>query len=79
METLVQKPSGWVQGRRTRQDQTIELTFAVKQTGKQELHDALMVVSMPSSPENVQDLSNEEVHKVTALDAAHQYLPPDCG
>ena len=51
VETPVQKPSGWLQGRRTGQDQTIELTFAVKQTGKQELHDALMRVSMPSSPE----------------------------
>ena len=43
VETPVQKPSGWLQGRRTGQDQTIELTFAVKQTGKPELHDALML------------------------------------
>jgi len=71
VETPVQKPSGWVQGSRTGQDETIELTFAVKQTGKQELHDALMRVSMPSSPEYGQHLSNEEVHKMTAPDAAH--------
>ena len=56
VEIPVQKPSGWVQGRHTGQDQTIELTFAVKQTGKQELHDALMRVSMPSSPEYGQHL-----------------------
>ena len=45
METSVQKPSGWAQGRPTRQDQTIELTFAVKQTGKQALYEALIAVN----------------------------------
>merc|ERR1719198_2160357 len=71
VETPVEKPSGWVQGSRTSQDQVIELTFAVKQQGKQELHDALMRVSMPSSPDYGQHLSNEEVHQMTAPDTAH--------
>jgi len=48
-----------------------ELNFAVKQQGKQELHDALMRVSMPSSPEYGQHLSNQEVHQMTAPDASH--------
>jgi tripeptidyl-peptidase-1 len=71
VETRVQKPRGWVQGSRTNQDQVIELIFAVKQQGKQELHDALMRVSMPSSPDYGQHLSNEEVHQMTAPDTAH--------
>merc|ERR1719399_2217387 len=71
VETAVQKPSGWVQGSRTSQEKTIELLFAVKQQGKQELHDALMRVSMPSSPDYGQHLSNEEVHQMTAPDTAH--------
>jgi tripeptidyl-peptidase-1 len=70
VETPVQKPGAWVQGSRTSQDQTIELTFAVKQQGKQELHNALMRVSTPSSPESGQHLSNEEVHQMTVPKAA---------
>jgi tripeptidyl-peptidase-1 len=71
VETPVQKSSGWRQGSRTSQDKTIELIFAVKQQGKQELHDALMRVSTPSSPEYGQHLSNAEVHQMTAPDPAH--------
>jgi len=71
VETKVQKPIGWVQGSRSNQDQTIELLFAVKQQGQQELHDALMRVSKPSSPEYGQHLSNDEVHQMTTPDPAH--------
>jgi len=71
VETPVQKVSGWVQGSRTGQDEILELTFAVKQQGKRELHDALMSVSLPSSPEYGQHLSNDEVHRITAPDASH--------
>jgi len=71
VESPVQAPSAWVQGSRTNQDQIVELTFAVKQQGKQELHDALMRVSMPSSSEYGQHLSNEEVHQMTAPAPAH--------
>jgi tripeptidyl-peptidase-1 len=71
VETPVQRPSGWVRGSRTNHEQTIELLFAVKQQGKQELHDALMRVSRPSSPEYGQHLSNDEVHQMTAPDPAH--------
>lgn len=71
VESPVQRSSGWKQGSRTNQEQTIELIFAVKQQGKQELHDALMRVSTPSSPEYGQHLSNDEVHQMTAPDPAH--------
>lgn len=71
VESPVTKSSAWKQGSRASQEQTIELTFAVKQQGKSDLHDALMRVSKPSSPEYGQHLSNDEVHRMTAPDPAH--------
>jgi len=71
VESQVQPSGGWKLGSKSNKDQTIELTFAVKQQGKKELHDALMRVSKPSSPEYGQHLSNDEVHKMTAPDPAH--------
>jgi len=71
VESPVTKSSAWKLGSRASPDQTIELTFAVKQQGKQDLHDALMRVSKPSSPDYGQHLSNDEVHRMTAPDPAH--------
>jgi len=65
------KPSGWKLGSPTGQEQTIELTFAVKQQGLQTLHDTLMRVSKPSSKEYGQHLSNKEVHEMVAPDPVH--------
>jgi tripeptidyl-peptidase-1 len=71
VESKVERSSGWTVGSSASPDQTIELSFAVKQRGLKELHDTLMRVSMPSSPEYGQHLSNEEVHRMTAPDPAH--------
>jgi len=71
VESPVTRSSAWKQGSRASQDQMIDLIFAVKQQGKNDLHDALMRVSKPSSPDYGQHLSNDEVHRMTAPDPAH--------
>lgn len=65
LETEVQLPANW-QVSEMPPSGELELTFAVKQSGLKELHDALMRVSTPSSPDYGQHLSNEEVQKITA-------------
>lgn len=65
LEMEVPLPTNW-QLSDTPPSAEIELTFAVKQSGLRELHDALMRVSTPSSPDYGRHLSNEEVQNMTA-------------
>jgi len=60
------KPVAWKVSGPSPKDEQIELTFAVKQRGLPELHDTLMRVSSPSSPDYGKHLSNEEVNSLTA-------------
>lgn len=62
---------GWIFGEPTPKTHLIELTFAVKQRGLKELHDTLMSVSSPSSPDYGKHLSNEQVQALTAPDPRH--------
>lgn len=69
----------WVLKDSTPRGQLIELIFAVKQRGLQELHDTLMDVSTPSSPSYGKHLSNAQVHQLTAprpshIQAVHEFL-----
>lgn len=64
-------PKGWEISGPTPRGQTIELHFAVKQRNVGLLHDKLMQVSMPSSPEYGKHLSNREVHELIAPERAH--------
>lgn len=69
--------SGWATGGESPRDARIELSFAVKQRGLEELHDTLMRVSMPSSPDYGKHLSNEEVNAMTAPDPEHIRIVED--
>lgn len=64
-------PSGWTSVGPTPRQQKIELHFAVKQRNVEQLHDALMQVSTPSSPDYGMHLSKENVHKLTAPNPEH--------
>jgi len=64
-------PRAWTVSGPAPREMQIELTFAVKQNGLQELHDTLMRVSSPSSPEYGKHLTNEQVNELTAPRAAH--------
>lgn len=66
-----QVPMGWASVGQAPREQAIELVFAVKQRGLEELHTALMRVSVPSSPFYGQHLTNEDVLKLTAPDPKH--------
>jgi tripeptidyl-peptidase-1 len=59
-------PAAWKTNGMPAPHHMIELTFAVKQRGLQELHDHLMRVSNPFSKEYGMHLSTEEVHTLTA-------------
>jgi len=61
-------PIAWVANGPTPRSTVIELVFAVKQNGLRELHDTLMRVSVPSSPDYGKHLSNDEVNALTAPD-----------
>lgn len=72
METpTLASASSWTVGEPTPRGSLIELTFAVKQQGLKELHDALMRVSSPSSPDYGKHLSNEQVQAMTAPAGEH--------
>eukprot|EP00929_Paragymnodinium_shiwhaense_P003889 TRINITY_DN1045_c0_g1_i1.p2 TRINITY_DN1045_c0_g1~~TRINITY_DN1045_c0_g1_i1.p2 ORF type:complete len:572 (-),score=151.30 TRINITY_DN1045_c0_g1_i1:239-1954(-) len=62
---------GWTVSAPTSRDTKIDLTFAIKQQGLQELHDTLMAVSTPESPRYGAHLSNDEVQKLTAPKPEH--------
>jgi len=62
---------------RSPSDELLQLTFAVKQRGLQELHATLMRVSDPVSPEYGMHLSNDEVQALTAPDPLHVELVMD--
>lgn len=64
-------PEAWRFEGRSSADERIELTFAVKQRGLEELHNALMRVSSPSSPDYGMHLSNDQVNAMTAPDPMH--------
>merc|ERR1711924_359856 len=64
-------PSSWSISTPTLPESLVELTFAVKQRGLEQLHDTLMRVSDPSSPEYGKHLSNEQVHALTSPDPKH--------
>lgn len=59
-------PDGWAVVGQTPRGNLLELTFAVRQRGLAELHETLMRVSSPSSPDYGQHLSNAEVNAMTA-------------
>jgi tripeptidyl-peptidase-1 len=59
-------PHGWTIGEHTPRSQNIKLLFAVKNTNVDKLHNKLMSVSTPSSPEYGMHLSNSEVHAMVA-------------
>jgi len=63
--------SSWTVAGPTPRGNLIELTFAVKQRGLEELHAALMSVSSPSSAEYGKHLSNERVQAMTAPAPEH--------
>jgi len=63
--------SSWTVADPTPRGDLIELTFAVKQRGLQELHDTLMRVSSPSSSEYGKHLANEQVQAMTAPAPEH--------
>lgn len=63
--------SSWTVAGPTPRASLIELTFAVKQQGTQELHDALMRVSSPSSSEYGKHLTNQQVQAMTAPAPEH--------
>eukprot|EP00662_Eupelagonemidae_sp_cell21_P034161 gene34161-37687_t len=63
-------PHGWRSVGPSPRSQQVELVFAVKQTNTAELHDALMRVSDPTSPDYGRHLSNAEVHALVAPDPA---------
>merc|ERR1719359_310279 len=67
----MEMPSKWVLKDSTPRGRLIELTFAVKQRGLQELHDTLMKVSSPTSSEYGKHLSNEQVQALTAPEPSH--------
>jgi len=64
-------PVGWSTFGQASREQLLELSFAVKQRGLYELHEALMRVSSPDSPDYGRHLSNEEVNAMTAPEADH--------
>lgn len=64
-------PSAWSVSKATEPESLIELTFAVKQRGLEELHNTLMRVSDPTSLDYGKHLSNEQVHALTAPDPKH--------
>lgn len=64
-------PDKWNTLLSTARGQTIELTFAVKQQNLEQLHDTLMRVSKPSSPDYGMHLSNDEVQTLTAPKPEH--------
>merc|ERR1719253_2144359 len=64
-------PHAWTVSGPAPREMQIELTFAVKQNGLQELHDTLMRVSSPSSPDYGKHLSNEQVQAMTAPAGEH--------
>lgn len=59
-------PDGWRIIGRADPLQKLELTFAVKQTNLAALHNTLMAVSKPSSPQYGMHLTNERVHALVA-------------
>merc|ERR1719183_337332 len=59
-------PNAWTIGEQTPRSQNIKLLFALKNTNVDKLHDKLMSVSTPSSPEYGMHLSNSEVHAMVA-------------
>jgi len=63
---LVDFPQGWQAEGPAPREQLIELTFAVKQQGLEELERTLLAVSSPSSPDYGQHLTNDEVQRLTA-------------
>lgn len=68
LEPHVKIPSAWKEVEHTRDSlgsKQIELTFAVKLNNKNELHDTLMAVSSPKSPEYGKLLSLEQVNALT--------------
>jgi tripeptidyl-peptidase-1 len=71
MESPTMLPDGWTVGGPADRDASIELTFAVRQQGLQELHNTLMRVSDPRSTSYGEHLSNEEVHDLTAPKPEH--------
>jgi tripeptidyl-peptidase-1 len=72
METTAGAVSkGWTVGESTPRTETIKLLFAVKNTNVDKLHDTLMSVSTPSSPQYGMHLSNSEVHKMVAPKSEH--------
>jgi len=73
MEPAPKLPKNWAIVGDAPSDSMIELIFAVKQRGLQDLHDTLMRVSTPSSPEYGQHLSNEKVHSLTTPAREHIY------
>ena len=59
-------PDGWRVVGRSPPSQKIEVTFAVKQENLGLLHDRLMAVSTPGSPDYGHHMSNEAVNKLVA-------------
>eukprot|EP00403_Amphidinium_massartii_P007095 CAMPEP_0178377058 /NCGR_PEP_ID=MMETSP0689_2-20121128/3723_1 /TAXON_ID=160604 /ORGANISM="Amphidinium massartii, Strain CS-259" /LENGTH=592 /DNA_ID=CAMNT_0019997101 /DNA_START=105 /DNA_END=1883 /DNA_ORIENTATION=+ len=68
----VQLPQGWQVLGRAPAESMLELTVAVRQQNLKDLHDTLMRVSTPSSPEYGQHLSQAEVNTMTA--PSHEHL-----
>merc|ERR1740121_1650334 len=64
-------PSTWTITAKAPKDAMLELTFAVKQSGLQELEETLMRVSKPSSPDYGKHLSNLQVHDMIAPQSIH--------
>jgi len=64
-------PPGWQDVGPAPKDQLLELTFAVRQQGLEELEQTLLRVSSPSSADYGQHLSNEEVQQLTAPKEEH--------
>jgi len=71
LEPVSQLPRGWVVRGPGPRGQKLELTFAVRQQGLEELNAALMRVSVPSSPDYGKHLSNAEVHALAAPESRH--------
>jgi len=59
-------PLGWEAVGQAPRGETLELFFAVRQSGVEQLQEALMRVSSPSSPDYGMHLSNEQVNAMTA-------------
>jgi tripeptidyl-peptidase-1 len=64
-------PSGWTVTGPAPRTQMMELTFAVKQQGLQELTERLLRTSDPSSPDYGQHFANDEVQRLTAPQPHH--------